>query len=71
MGQDIINLTFSMGQVIRRAEIRRRRARKSKLHDLRERYAAAKTKKDRDVIVAKFMIVAPWLKTDYLEPSVK
>jgi hypothetical protein len=37
----------------RRPEIRRRRARKEKIHQLRKRLAAAKTDSDRSRLVAK------------------
>lgn len=55
-----INL-FCMGKVIRRSEIRRRRARRAKIDLLRAKYAAAKTKKEKDAIMAKLAVVAPWI----------
>ncbi len=50
-----------MGQVIRLGEIRRRRVRKAKINLLRARYSASKTKTDKDAIMAKVAIIAPWM----------
>jgi len=55
-----INL-LCMGQVIRQGEIRRRRVRKAKINLLRARYATSKSKSDKDAIMAKVAIIAPWM----------
>lgn len=65
-----INL-MTMGQVIRLAEIRRRRARKAKINLLRTRYAASKNKSEKDAIMAKVAIIAPWMTDEQFLMTIK
>ncbi|MCI0640552.1 MAG: hypothetical protein L0Y72_06415 [Gemmataceae bacterium] len=46
--------------VERKIELRRRRARKKKMTKLKDRLAAAKDAKERDVILAKISVISPW-----------
>lgn len=50
-----------MGDQVRRKEIRRQRARKSKIKRLREKYKKAKNESDRTAILAKLKRVNPGL----------
>lgn len=61
-----------MGQIIRRSEIRRRRARKAKVAALRQKYQATTSKTDKQAILAKLVKVAPWLSEEqFLAPLKK
>lgn len=50
-----------MGQISRRPELRRRRARKAKVAALRARYQATTSKPEKQAIMAKLAKVAPWI----------
>jgi hypothetical protein len=60
-----------MGQVIRRAEIRRRRTRKAKVAALRTRYQATTSKTDKQAIMTKLAKVAPWLSEEQFVAPIK
>ena len=61
-----------MGQVIRRAEIRRRQTRHAKIDLLRKRYAASKTKAQKDAVMAKLALVSPSMtEAQFLAPMSK
>lgn len=60
-----------MGQVIRRAEIRRRRTRKAKVAVLRTRYQATTSKTDKQAIMAKLAKIAPWLSEEQFLAPIK
>ncbi len=61
-----------MGQVIRRAEIRRRQTRHAKIDLLSKRYAASKTKAQKDAVMAKLSLVSPSMTEEqFLSPMKK
>lgn len=60
-----------MGQVIRRAEIRRRQARRAKIELLRKRYAETKSKADKDAIMAKVALVSPSMTEEQFLATIK
>lgn len=60
-----------MGQVIRRAEIRRRRTRKAKVAALRVRYQGTTSKTDKQAIMVKLAKVAPWLSEEQFLAPIK
>jgi hypothetical protein len=55
----------------RKGELRRRRARRWKLVDLRRRYAAAKTEEERVSLLAKLARVAPTISPQQFLTAVK